>query len=516
MKQFYKFAALACMILCFTHASAQTETVLFTETFDTQESMEKFQTLDVDGDEESWTYNTVNECAQAMVPGFSAVNDWLITPAFDAKKGNTYLLQFRTEGSYGGVLEVAYGDQPTDECLSGNILIDKTTLDGNTWQQMETQFVCEADGPHYFAFHSVGAEWLSTLHVDDIVITEIATAPAEPENTLYGTIAYSDDAAAVMGIYSFNPQEEIELTPVATRTDYIANGGGVYVDGPSYFTCYMPYGSTVVCAYNIYDMELGTATSTINEGYQYVASDMAYDPTTGNVYCCSIDEIADGDVKWNEGISKFYDNFHPNVENVSQLRLEHKVGERLLGTDPKTGLPVSVKIGRFGPLVQIGSADGDSKPQFASLQKDQSVSTITLDEALKLFELPRTLGEFEGKEVSVGVGRFGPYVKHDGKYVSIPKEFSPQQITLEQAITLIEEKRESEAKKVVKSFPEDPELEILNGRYGVYIRYKKQNYKIPKGTDTASLSYEECKAIVADEANAPKKRATARRGSVKK
>ena len=228
------------------------------------------------------------------------------------------------------------------------------------------------------------------------------------------------------------------------------------------------------------------------------------------------DEIADGDVKWNEGISKFYDNFHPNVENVSQLRLEHKVGERLLGTDPKTGLPVSVKIGRFGPLVQIGSADGDSKPQFASLQKDQSVSTITLDEALKLFELPRTLGEFEGKEVSVGVGRFGPYVKHDGKYVSIPKEFSPQQITLEQAITLIEEKRESEAKKVVKSFPEDPELEILNGRYGVYIRYKKQNYKIPKGTDTASLSYEECKAIVADEANAPKKRATARRGSVKK
>ena len=298
MKQFYKFAALACMILCFTHASAQTETVLFTETFDTQESMEKFQTLDVDGDEESWTYNTVNECAQAMVPGFSAVNDWLITPAFDAKKGNTYLLQFHTEGNYGGVLEVAHGDQPTDECLSGNILIEKTTLDGNTWQQMETQFVCEADGPHYFAFHSVGAEWLSTLHVDNIVITEIATAPAEPENTLYGTIAYSDDAAAVMGIYSFNPQEEIELTPIATRTDYIANGGGVYVDGKYYFTCYMPYGSIVVCAYNIYDMELGTATSTINEGYQYVASDMAYDPTTGNVYCCSIDEIANGSISY--------------------------------------------------------------------------------------------------------------------------------------------------------------------------------------------------------------------------
>ena len=222
------------------------------------------------------------------------------------------------------------------------------------------------------------------------------------------------------------------------------------------------------------------------------------------------DEIADGEVKWNDGISKFYDNFHPEVENVSKLRLEHKVGERQLGIDPKSGRPVSVKIGRFGPLVQIGTADGENKPQFASLQKGQSVSTITLEEALKLFDLPRTLGNFEDSPVSVGVGRFGPYVKHAGKYVSIPKSLSPQQITLDEAIDLIKEKRTSEAQKVVKSFPEDPDLEVLNGRYGIYICYKKKNYKIPKGTDAASLTYEDCKAIIADEANAPKKRTTRR------
>ena len=229
------------------------------------------------------------------------------------------------------------------------------------------------------------------------------------------------------------------------------------------------------------------------------------------------DEIADGEVKWNDGISKFYDEFHPSVENVSKLRLEHKVGERQLGIDPKSGRPVSVKIGRFGPLVQIGTADGEDKPQFASLQKGQSVSTITLEEALKLFELPRTLGDFEGSDVSVGVGRFGPYVKHAGKYVSIPKDYSPQQITLDEAIALIEAKRLSEAQKVVKTFAEDPDLEVLNGRYGVYICYKKQNYKIPKGTDAASLTYEDCKAIIADEANAPKKkRSTTRRAAAAK
>ena len=229
------------------------------------------------------------------------------------------------------------------------------------------------------------------------------------------------------------------------------------------------------------------------------------------------DEIADGEVKWNDGISKFYDEFHPSVENVSKLRLEHKVGERQLGIDPQSGRPVSVKIGRFGPLVQIGTADGDSKPQFASLQKGQSVNTITLEEALKLFELPRTLGDFEGSEVSVGVGRFGPYVKHSGKYVSIPKDYSPHEITLDEAVALIGAKRANEAQKVVKTFAEDPDLEVLNGRYGVYICYKKQNYKIPKGTDAATLTYEDCKAIIADEANATKKkRTTTRRATTAK
>lgn len=226
------------------------------------------------------------------------------------------------------------------------------------------------------------------------------------------------------------------------------------------------------------------------------------------------DDVAEGHMKWNDSIDKFYTTFHPNVDEVAHLRLEHKVGERILGNDPKTGKPVSVKIGRFGPLVQLGSTDDTEKPQFASLLKDQSVSTITLDEALKLFEMPRHLGDFEGAEVTVAIGRFGPYVKHAGKFVSIPKDLSPQSITLEEASQLIVKKREEDAKKVVKTFDEDPDLEILNGRYGVYISYKKSNYKIPKGTDAAKLTHEECMKIVTDEANAPKK--TRARRTVKK
>jgi len=223
------------------------------------------------------------------------------------------------------------------------------------------------------------------------------------------------------------------------------------------------------------------------------------------------DRIAQGKEKWNDGIDRFYVNFHPDVERVSKLRLEHKVGERLLGNDPKTGKPVSVKIGRFGPIVQLGSTDDEEKPQFASLQKDQSIGSITLAEALKLFDLPRDLGEFEGSNVSVAIGRFGPYIKHNGKFVSIPKDFTPQSITLEEASQLIVEKREAEAKKVVKTFAEEPELEVLNGRYGVYISYKKSNYKIPKGTDAAALTLEDCMKIVEDEAKPPKKMAPARR-----
>lgn len=230
----------------------------------------------------------------------------------------------------------------------------------------------------------------------------------------------------------------------------------------------------------------------------------------------TFDKIAEGEEKWSDGIGNFYKTFHPDVDKVSNLRLERKVGERMLGNDPKTGKPVSVKIGRFGPVVQLGSADDEEKPQFASLNKDQSINTLTLEEALKLFDLPRDLGEFEGEVVTVAVGRFGPYVKHAGKFVSIPKELKPETMTLEDAQKLIVDKRESEAKKVLRTFDEEPELEVLNGRFGVYIAYKKKNYKIPKGTDVDTLTLADCLKIVEDESNAPKKKVVRRKAVAKK
>lgn len=232
------------------------------------------------------------------------------------------------------------------------------------------------------------------------------------------------------------------------------------------------------------------------------------------------DEVAKGNVVWNKEIADFYDGFHPNISKVSSLRLEHKVGERLLGNDPKTGLPVMVKIGRYGPLVQMGSADDETKPRFASLQRGQSIETLTLEEAVKLFDMPRHIGEFEGSEVSIGVGHYGPYVKHNGKYASIPKEISPTVITLDEAIDLIKAQREAEAKKVIKTFDEEPDLKVMNGRYGPYIVYQKQNVKIPKGKDAATLTLEECREIVADESNISKgttrRRATRARSTAKK
>jgi DNA topoisomerase-1 len=232
------------------------------------------------------------------------------------------------------------------------------------------------------------------------------------------------------------------------------------------------------------------------------------------------DEVAQGNVVWNKEIADFYEGFHPSISKVSSLRLEHKVGERLLGNDPKTGQPVMVKIGRYGPLVQMGSADNENKPKFASLQRGQSIETITLEEAIKLFELPRDLGEFEGAQVTIGVGHFGPYVKHNGKYASIPKEYSPTAITLDEAVGIIKAQREADAKKVIKTFEEEPDLMVLNGRYGPYIVYKKQNVKIPKGKDAESLTLEECREIVADEANISKggsrKRTTRTRSTTRK
>ncbi len=203
--------------------------------------------------------------------------------------------------------------------------------------------------------------------------------------------------------------------------------------------------------------------------------------------------------------------FHPEVEKANGMRLEHKVGERLLGTHPESGKPVSVKIGRFGPVVQIGDSGDEEKPQFASLRKEQSVFDITLEEALKLFELPRTLGKYEDAEVTVAVGRFGPYVRHAGKFVSIPKALNPLSITLEEAVELINKKREADDKKVVKTFDEDADMQILNGRYGVYIAYKKSNYKIPKTVaDPSALTLEECLAIVQQQDEKPKKTTTRR------
>ena len=228
-----------------------------------------------------------------------------------------------------------------------------------------------------------------------------------------------------------------------------------------------------------------------------------------------LDHIAEGNANWNHEIGEFYDVFHPEVTKANEMRLEHKVGERVLGTDPASGKPVSVKIGRFGPVVQIGDSSDEEKPRFASLRKEQSVFDITLEEALKLFDLPRNLGEYEGAEVSVGVGRFGPYVRHSGKFVSIPKEIAPTEITLDEALNLINSKREAESKKVVKVFDEEPDMQILNGRYGMYICYNKANYKIPKSvTDPAALTLEECRQIVESQPDAAKK--TSRRKTTKK
>ena len=229
------------------------------------------------------------------------------------------------------------------------------------------------------------------------------------------------------------------------------------------------------------------------------------------------DDVAEGKLQWSDEIGEFYTMFHPGVEEAMNMRLEHKVGERQLGVDPKTGKPVSVKIGRFGPLVQLGEGDVEEKPQFASLLKGQSVSTITLEEALKLFEFPRTIGEYEDKDVTVAIGRFGPYIKHDNKFVSIPKAYAPAAITLEEAIQLIVDKREAETKKVVKTFDEDADLQILNGRYGVYIAYKKSNYKIPKTVkEPANLTYDECKEIIESQDSTPKKSTTRRRVTTRK
>ena len=210
------------------------------------------------------------------------------------------------------------------------------------------------------------------------------------------------------------------------------------------------------------------------------------------------DKIAEGDETWTKVLKTFDRSFEPTVDKAMNSRNEHKAGERQLGIDPKSGKPVFVKIGRFGPVVQIGSAEDKEKPLFAQLPKEVSMSSLTLDEALELFRLPREIGEFEGKTVTIGAGRFGPYVLHDRKYTSLPKDTDPMAITLEDAVKLIEDKRKQDVQKHLKIFLEDDKLEILNGRYGPYLAYDGKNYRLPKSMHdkAAELKYEECMEVI--------------------
>lgn len=220
------------------------------------------------------------------------------------------------------------------------------------------------------------------------------------------------------------------------------------------------------------------------------------------------DRIAEGKEEWTKMMVDFDKKFEPNVEMVMNARSEHKAGERQLGNDPKTGKPVFVKIGRFGPVAQIGSAEDKEKPSFAQLPKDKSIETITLDEALELFKLPRQVGDYEGSPVVIGAGRFGPYILHDKKYVSLPRTEDPLTVTLETAIDLIEQKRQADREKHIKQFDEDPNLELMKGRYGPYIAYDGKNYHIDKKLQeqalAGELSYAECMEIVK---NAPEPKA---------
>ena len=218
------------------------------------------------------------------------------------------------------------------------------------------------------------------------------------------------------------------------------------------------------------------------------------------------DEIAEGTERWTDMMMDFYKDFEPEVEKTMNSRAEHKAGERELGKDPKTGKPVFVKIGRFGPVVQIGSADDADKPQFAQLPSDMSMESISLEEALELFKLPRTVGEFEGQTVTIGAGRFGPYVLHKKKYVSLPKGVDPMAFTLEECISLIEEKRQEEIQRHLKKFEQDPKLEVLNGRYGPYIAYDGKNYRLPKNLHEGIILKKENNTYIIDNQEEEKRR----------
>ena len=225
------------------------------------------------------------------------------------------------------------------------------------------------------------------------------------------------------------------------------------------------------------------------------------------------DEIAEGKIAWEGVVKEFYQGFEPLVEKSVNTFTEHKVGERMLGTDPATGAPVTVKIGRFGPVAQLGGPEGGTKPRFAQLAAGQTLETITLEEALELFRLPRKLGMYEGQPVIIGAGKYGPYVSHKGSYVSIPKDTDPMKITFEQAVIMMHRKHMEEAERHLKSFSEDTELEILNGRYGPYLAYKGTNYRLPKALHerVKDLTYEECMQIINEQGEKAAPKTTKRR-----
>jgi DNA topoisomerase-1 len=209
------------------------------------------------------------------------------------------------------------------------------------------------------------------------------------------------------------------------------------------------------------------------------------------------DEIAKGEKIWNNMINKFYGEFHEKVDEAESIERKDINTGRELGIDPKTGKKVIVRLGKFGPLVQLGETpdaedENAEKPQFASLRKGQFIESITLEDALELFKLPRDLGEYEDKKMVAAIGRFGPYVRHDGKFVSIPKGEDPLDITADRAIELIEAKRKADREKFIKGFEEDENVQVLNGRWGPYIKFGKKNVKIPKDQEPTELTYQDC------------------------
>jgi len=200
------------------------------------------------------------------------------------------------------------------------------------------------------------------------------------------------------------------------------------------------------------------------------------------------DEIAHGGKEWTDMLRNFYEPFHKGIEDTLE-HADRARSDRALGTDPVSGKPVSVRVGRFGPLVQIGSSDDAEKPRYASLRKGQMIETITFEEAMDLFKLPKKVGTFEDGEMTVAIGRFGPYIRHAGAFYSLPKGTDPMGVSEAEAIAIIREKRQKDIEKVIRVFDENPEARIENGRWGPFVRFGKQNLKIPKGTEIADISY---------------------------